>query len=201
MTCWSIQGPRRWLAVADQPGPAAGNPAGRLSRRPWDMMPIPRSEFDTAVRGIGIVSPYSQEAGHPAPRRRGKHKRLAQFDAKDFEILKGLIARSAGVIFTPNVLTETSNLLRFVNDPIRSQTSVVLGKIISKSEEVYVESSRAINRDEYVRLGVTDAALLTLAVTGGTLLTVDLDLFLAAGKSGLSAINYNHLRAARPDFQ
>ncbi len=41
----------------------------------------------------------------------GLHKRLRSYDATDFDILQDLIAASAGVVFSPNVLSETSNLV------------------------------------------------------------------------------------------
>jgi hypothetical protein len=56
-------------------------------------------------------------------------------------------------------------------------------------------------RDEFIRLGLTDSVLLELGRSGATLLTVDLDLYLAALDAGLNVINYNHLKENRPDFR
>jgi len=40
-----------------------------------------------------------------------------------------------------------------------------------------------------------------LAETGAHLLTVDLDLYLAASTAGYGVINYNHIREARTGFE
>ncbi len=40
-----------------------------------------------------------------------------------------------------------------------------------------------------------------MAVTGAVLLTDDLELYLAASYLKLKAVNYNHIRQARPDFR
>jgi hypothetical protein len=58
-----------------------------------------------------------------------------------------------------------------------------------------------VRRTEYRRLGLADAALLCVADSGATILTDDVDLYLAAVRAGLKAINYNHIREMRPDFQ
>src|ERR1700679_2257329 len=89
-----------------------------------------------------------------------KHKRLEAYDGTDFDIISGLIARSDGVIFTPNVLSETSNLVRYVREPVRSEVAITLGAIISKADERVIASRVAVQRREYVRLGLTDSVLL-----------------------------------------
>ena len=129
------------------------------------------------------------------------HKRLRTYDAKDFDILSGLIADSSGVIFSPNVLSETSNLVRYASDPARFEVGTVLAQIIARSEERYVASKTAALRTEYPRLGLTDAVLLELLQPGLLLLTADLDLYLAASKAKLDVINFNHVREQRPDFR
>jgi len=69
------------------------------------------------------------------------------------------------------------------------------------AEEQVIKSKVAVGRKEFIRLGLTDAVLLELAHKGATLSTVDLALYLAARASGLNAINYNHVREQRVDFQ
>jgi hypothetical protein len=56
-----------------------------------------------------------------------KHKRLRDvYDETDFDIIASIISESDGVLFTPNVLSETSNLLRYIADPIKTEISVIL---------------------------------------------------------------------------
>lgn len=129
------------------------------------------------------------------------HKRLQAYDVVDFNILINVIAGFSGVLFSPNVLSETSNLVRYVADPLRSRLARFLAVIINESEEVFISSKAATQSSEYIRFGLTDVVLLTMAHSGATLLTSDLDLYLAASRAKLKAINFTHLQAARPDFQ
>jgi len=128
------------------------------------------------------------------------HKRLQSFDETDFDILSGLIKRCSSVALTPNVLTETSNMVRYIREPIRSEISALLGKIISTGDEHLIASRTAAARNEYLRLGLTDSVLLETATLGGTLLTADYDLYCAALTAKLRAENFNHVRDLRPDF-
>lgn len=130
-----------------------------------------------------------------------KHKRLQEFDVKDFEILYELANQSAEIIVSPNVATEASNLIRYIGEPIRSEVARTLASLISKSRELYVASSAAVEHPEYIRLGITDAVILSILKQGVALITVDLDLFIAAQKAGLKAINFNHVRETRTDFR
>jgi hypothetical protein len=98
-------------------------------------------------------------------------------------------------------LSETSNFVRYLANPIRDEVSAVLARIIETGEEFYVQSRRTTTRPEYNRLGITDVTLLMMAVTGAVLLTDDLELYLAASYLKLKAVNYNHIRQARPDFR
>lgn len=131
-----------------------------------------------------------------------KHKRLQGYDEIDFETVTRIIENSTKLVLTPNVLTETSNLINYIGEPIRSEVMSVFGRIINSTVEKVIESRLAVQRPEYLRLGLTDAVLLALTQSlKGTLLTVDLGLYLAALDAGLEAINYNHIKAQRPDYQ
>lgn len=129
-----------------------------------------------------------------------KHKRLSGYDEKDFEIVNGYVAGSDRLIICPNVASETSNLLRQIAEPARSQIGSAFAEIIGRIEESYVPSVDAASMPEHLRLGITDSVLLLLAKTDATLLTADLDLYLAAAHRNLSTINYNHIREQRADY-
>ena len=124
-----------------------------------------------------------------------KHKRLAAYRVADFEALEAILRASSGMVFCPNVWTETSNLARYIAEPMRTEIAVTLQRVASADRERYVPTKTATERPEYERLGVTDAALLCLAESNARLLTDDLDLYLAALRAGFDAVNYNHLRA------
>ena len=124
-----------------------------------------------------------------------KHRRLRAYSAEDYETLLGLISRVDRVFVTPNTLTETSNLLAQHGDPERSRFFEMLRFIIGESEEVVVASTKASNNSAFVRLGLTDAALLEVITPETPLVTVDLDLYLAALEKGdETALNFTHFR-------
>ena len=123
-----------------------------------------------------------------------RHRRLSAFTVEDFRRLKAILAGFDGVIFCPNVLTEASNLSGQTAEPDRSKIRARLAAMIAGAPERYVASVEATARRDYLRLGLTDAVLLTLAENGGTLLTTDLDLYLAAQRAGFDCVNYNHVR-------
>ncbi|MDB5479730.1 MAG: hypothetical protein JWO83_783 [Caulobacteraceae bacterium] len=139
--------------------------------------------------------------GETNPDYIAKHKRLQVFDKRDHQIVRGLIADSAGLVFCPNVTSETSNLLRYIHNPLKDFISDKFSDLLGRAEESYISSAEASRHQHYTKLGITDAVLLTLAKTGAVLFTDDLDLYLVATRDGLRAENYNHLREARPDYR
>ena len=124
-----------------------------------------------------------------------KHRRLRAYSAEDYEILIDLLDRVERVFVTPNTLTETSNLLAQHREPERSLFFDRLRFIIHESEEIVVASAVASSNSAFNRLGLTDAALLEVVTPETPLVTVDLDLYLAANASGQeAALNFTHLR-------
>lgn len=125
-----------------------------------------------------------------------KHKRLREYTDEDFPLLLKLLSRARKIILTPNTLTETSNLAGYIAEPARTEIFCILAVLIkaAETEERFIESKAAAARPEFVRLGLTDSALLHLAGDSHMLLTADVDLYLAALHRGLNAENFNHYR-------
>ena len=124
-----------------------------------------------------------------------KHRRLSEYSAEDYDILNSLLDPVERVYVTPNTLTETSNLLGQHREPDRSRFFDRLRFIIHESEEVIVASAQASSNSAFNRLGLTDAALLEAVTPETPLVTVDLDLYLAANASGQeAALNFTHYR-------
>lgn len=110
-----------------------------------------------------------------------KHRRLREFSEEDYDRLFEIISDRGGrVLVTPNTLTEASNLLGHHREPERSVLFAVLRRLIEQSEEVIVRSRVAADAEEFIDLGLTDAALLTEASPTQPLLTVDLALYVRA---------------------
>lgn len=124
-----------------------------------------------------------------------KHRRLRRFTVEDYGILVNLIDQVDRVFVTPNTLTETSNLLGQHREPERSLFFDKLKCIIEVSKEVVVASADASRNNAFMQLGLTDAALLEVATPETPVVTVDLDLYLAAlAKGQNTAVNFTHLQ-------
>ena len=130
-----------------------------------------------------------------------KHKRLAAFDRTDYLLLKELIGASSGIIVTPHVLAEASNLLRQVKDPLQRELTARLRRLIEDVTETQVGARIAVARNEFLWLGLTDAAILATELEDVTILTADAGLHISAEKAGRKSLNYNHIRDQRPDFR
>jgi hypothetical protein len=78
------------------------------------------------------------------------------------------------------MVTEASNLLGYIDDPIRSRIYTVFRNFLADTDEIYSESKRAAQHKAFVRLGVTDAVLLNVGTSRHIILTADLDLYLTA---------------------
>ena len=124
-----------------------------------------------------------------------RHRRTRTFAVEDYDRLTQAISRVGKLRVTPNTLTEASNLLGQHGEPQRSRLLLKLRALIEQSPETVVASVDAARRDEFPRLGLADAALLEIVSADTPLLTVDLDLYVAALASGEeAAINFNHWR-------
>lgn len=122
------------------------------------------------------------------------HKRLRAYTPPDFDTLLQIVKSARRVAVTPNTLTEVSNLLRNfgeLREPAQSRILYTFERMARNQEEIVIASARAVERREFRRLGLTDAALLEAAGSFHTLLTSDLDLYLAAVSRGQSAVNFN----------
>lgn len=126
----------------------------------------------------------------------GSHKRLKQFSEQDYDLLLQAIGAASEILVTPNTLAETSNLAKNISEPAKSEVMSVLGQIISESPEIYVRSADAVQNREYIRLGLTDSALISASTENTVLLTTDLGLYLALLDRGMNAENFNHMRDA-----
>ena len=125
-----------------------------------------------------------------------QHRRSKMFQISDYERLVRLINETERVLVTQNVLTEASNLLAHHGEPERSRLFDMLRVLIEETEEIIVASNVATANSEFKRLGLTDAALLEVVSNSNPLVTVDLDLYLAAlAKENSAAFNFRHYQS------
>jgi hypothetical protein len=133
--------------------------------------------------------------GAASIRHIGTHKRLKAYTRSDFYLLRNIVLAAPKVLTLPNILTETSNLIRGLSGPADDQAFQIFGGIIETLHEEYTASSIAAKRQEFRRLGLTDCAILIALNNSRTLLTADHNLYEAALRHRLDAENFNHLRA------
>ncbi|MBV9287894.1 MAG: hypothetical protein JO288_08730 [Hyphomicrobiales bacterium] len=126
----------------------------------------------------------------------GKHKRLSSvYRVEHFTLPTARIATERRLIFTPNTLAETSNLIDHIADPARAEINDRFRKLIQSGDSVteeYLPSSAASEDALFRRLGLTDVVLMQLLGGSTTLLTADARLYSAALGRGLRAENFTH---------
>ena len=126
-----------------------------------------------------------------------KHRRLQGYTAEDYDALLDLLERVERVFVTPNILTETSNLLGQHGEPERSYFLEALRSVIQDTEEVLVSSELAASNTEFIRLGLTDAVLLESVTEDIPLITVDSELYFAVmekSRNAPTAVNFLRFR-------
>ncbi len=119
----------------------------------------------------------------------------------DFDLLVEIIGRFAVLMVTPNIVTETSNLLRFGSQDERLSLALATG--LQEWVEVYRPSRSAVQHRAYARLGLSDVVMLDVLKgrDDTILLTADVDLYIAGQYEGLQVENFNHIRDGRNDFR
>ena len=124
-----------------------------------------------------------------------RHRRLSGYSANDYDFLMEFLAQGPRIFVTPNVLTETSNLLGQHGEPERSRLFRRFRSIIQESQEVGIPSETAAANPVFERLGLTDAALLEAASEEIPVITTDIHLYLAAAtRRPETVVNFLHLR-------
>ncbi len=150
---------------------------------------MPALTLDTNLLVLLVV-------GRASPSLIEAHGRLGGYSKADFDLLNDYLAGASQIVVTPHTLTEASNLSRQIRNPARDRISAALKALVGGTEERSVPSRTAVPAPDFIRLGLTDCALMQFTDNTETLLTVDLDLYLAALRRGHRAVNFNHSRVA-----
>lgn len=127
------------------------------------------------------------------------HKRTNQFTKENYQTLMDFLPSNLTIIYPPHVAAEVSNLIDFSsNQKMKSDIFHTFSTFIRQQNETSVTSFDALNRQEFINLGLTDAALLLLSEMQhqgkkAHLITADLELAIAAEMAGYDVTNFNHL--------
>ena len=125
-----------------------------------------------------------------------KHRRLRRYDRESYDtLLENFISKITRLFVTPNILTETSNLLGYDSQKQKFLERLQL-VIKSKSiQEITLASEDIACRNEFKRFGLTDTVLLSVIKPETPLITDDFDLYREALKIHPDAvINFTHYR-------
>ncbi len=116
------------------------------------------------------------------------------FGPEDFPLLDQLLNYSDRIVTTPHVLTEVSNLSGRLRDPFRTQFRILLRAVVGKMDEEFEYSKDLSGRDDFLILGLTDAAIGSVSPGRYLVLTDDAALGNLLGRRGVDVINFNHIR-------
>ena len=120
--------------------------------------------------------------------------RTKQYTVEDFLLLDTLVQWFSTVYTTPNILTEVSNLSGKLPQRLLWQLRDEFVQLIGGLEERYCESRKAVENRYFRKLGLTDAAIISLSNREFLVLTNDFDCWSVLGANQIDAINFNHLR-------
>lgn len=117
--------------------------------------------------------------------------RTSNFSFQDFQIISNTIDFFDVKVTTPHVLTEVSNLIgrrSIIQTALRSYVEIV--------EERFLESTKVVSDEAFLKFGLTDTAILDLAKDSYLVLTDDRPLFGLLMNMGVDAITLDSLRNA-----
>jgi predicted nucleic acid-binding protein len=112
----------------------------------------------------------------------------------DFPLIQRLVNHFRLIYTTPHVLTEVSNLGKKLGEKLSPRFFDELQKVVQVLEERSCTSKDATANRYFRTLGLTDAALLHIAVNDILVITADLPLYLTLRHTNIDAVNINHLR-------
>ncbi len=146
--------------------------------------------IDTNILLLFLVGSVNQE-------RITKFNRTQQFIPEDYELLLRFIEKFQKLVTTPNILTEVNSLANQLGEPERSQCFAIFAKFVKNAallDEYYVNSLDAVNTEKFVKFGLTDSGILTLARGKYLILTDDFKLASYLQSVEIDVINFNNIR-------
>jgi hypothetical protein len=118
------------------------------------------------------------------------HKRTnGVFEAQDYLKLVRTINKFDKRVTLPHVLTEVSNLLAQIGEPIHSNLISKFGEGLGLFEEIYVPSAN-VDQKELQRFGLTDAIIAQITKGSYLFLTIDMRLGGYLANSGVDILEF-----------
>jgi hypothetical protein len=123
-------------------------------------------------------------------------KRTRKYNKGDYQLLLRVMERLKPWYTLAHVMAEVSNLSDLSGRELL-QARQVLKETLAVLREPAMASEHAAQNGLYVRLGLVDAAIATLARENKcAVLTDDFDLYVALSREGIAALNFSHLQAS-----
>jgi hypothetical protein len=123
----------------------------------------------------------------------GRFKRTRAYAPEDFDLLTRFMGLFQRIVTTPHMLAEVNSL----TGQLRSDRPLLFTLIAARIgvlDERYLPSAMAAAHEAFRRVGLTDTITLLVARREYLVLTDDFELAGVLGKSGVDAINFNHIR-------
>jgi hypothetical protein len=122
-------------------------------------------------------------------------KRTRKYNRADFILLLRVIDKFKDLYTLAHVMAEVSNLTDLTGQE-RIKARQILKSLLTIMEEPVIASLQAAQSSSYGGHGLVDAAIASLAsVNKCTVLTDDLDLYLALSRESIEVLNFTHLQA------
>jgi hypothetical protein len=124
----------------------------------------------------------------------GSWKRTQAYVDDDYELLSDLLESNRGLVITPHIATEVSNLATSLAKPDHKRFVELFAGYLHKSEERLLALREVALVDVFSHLGLTDTAIVRFKRRRPLVLTDDLPLALHLERHRLPVVNFNHLR-------
>ena len=118
-----------------------------------------------------------------------------RFVASDFDTLAGLLGGFERVVTTPHILAETSNLMGQLSGHARVGCFERLARSIPIMQETHIAAADLVRHEPFVKLGITDAAVIEVAAAPYLVLTDDFRLYNFLADTGTDVLNFNNIRS------
>ncbi|MBD2605680.1 hypothetical protein H6G81_14375 [Scytonema hofmannii FACHB-248] len=143
--------------------------------------------IDTNILLLWFVGTVNQS-------RISQFNRTEKFLPEDYDLLVSILSYFSKIVTTPNILTEVNSLVNQIGEPERSQCYSVFAQAMTVLDEFYIESVNAVQLDNFIKYGLTDCGIVTLAKNKYLVLTDDFKLANYLQKVGIDTINFNNIR-------